>query len=108
MTANVNDVLVVLRFFDVTKPASLCNHEKFQNHENDLLPKAGGLTSASSSFNFCTKIINNWVYIGLTLFINCGLEKIRRVSSRNVTGYTGWAKKRTVFETKKRTVFEIT
>jgi len=38
MTANVNDVLaVVIRFFAVTKPASICNHKKFRNHENDSL-----------------------------------------------------------------------
>jgi len=34
MTA-VNDVLVVVvRFFYVTKPASICNRKKFRNHEN--------------------------------------------------------------------------
>ena len=32
-----NDVLVVVCFFDVTKPASICNHKKFRNHENDSL-----------------------------------------------------------------------
>jgi len=37
MTANVNDVLVVVCFFAVTKPASICNHKKFRNHENDSL-----------------------------------------------------------------------
>jgi len=38
MIANVSDVLVVVvRFFDVTKPASIYNHKKFQNHENDSL-----------------------------------------------------------------------
>jgi len=40
MTANVEwtDVLVVVVcFFAVTKPASICNHKKFQNHENDSL-----------------------------------------------------------------------
>ena len=38
MTANVNDVLVVVFcFFAVTKPASICNHKKFRNHENDSL-----------------------------------------------------------------------
>jgi len=38
MTANVSDVLVVVVcFFDVTKPASICNHKKFRNHENDSL-----------------------------------------------------------------------
>ena len=35
MTANVNDVVVVVVcFFDVTKPASICNHKKFRNHDN--------------------------------------------------------------------------
>ena len=39
MTANANDVvvLVVVCFSDVTKPASICNHKKFRNHENDSL-----------------------------------------------------------------------
>ena len=39
MTANVNDVLVVVVvcFFAVTKPASICNHKKFRNHENNSL-----------------------------------------------------------------------
>jgi len=37
MTANVSDVLVVVRFFDVTKPASICNQKKFRNHEKDSL-----------------------------------------------------------------------
>jgi len=34
MTAKVNDVglLVVVGFFDVTKPASICNQKKFRNH----------------------------------------------------------------------------
>jgi len=35
MTANVSDeVVVVVCFFAVTKPASICNHKKFRNHEN--------------------------------------------------------------------------
>ena len=33
----MNDVLVVVCFFDVTKPASICNHKKFRNHEHDSL-----------------------------------------------------------------------
>jgi len=39
MTADVSDVglLVVVCFFAVTKPASICNHKKFRNHENDSL-----------------------------------------------------------------------
>jgi len=41
MTANVSDVLVVVVcFYAVTKPASICNHKKFRNHENDSVPKA--------------------------------------------------------------------
>jgi len=36
MTANVNDLLVVVVCFcAVTKPASIYNHKKFRNHEND-------------------------------------------------------------------------
>jgi len=36
MTANVSDVLVVVFCFcAVTKPASIYNHKKFRNHEND-------------------------------------------------------------------------
>ena len=34
MTANMNDCCP---FFDITKPASICNNKKCQNHENDLL-----------------------------------------------------------------------
>jgi len=30
-------IVVVVFFFDVTKPASICNHKKFRNHENDSL-----------------------------------------------------------------------
>jgi len=38
MTAKVNGVLiVVVCSFAVTKPASICNHKKFRNHENDSL-----------------------------------------------------------------------
>jgi len=39
MTADVSDVLVVvvLCFFAVTKPASVCNQKKFRNHENNSL-----------------------------------------------------------------------
>ena len=37
MTANVSDVLVVVCFFDVRKPASIYNHKKFRIHENDSL-----------------------------------------------------------------------
>jgi len=39
MTADVSDVLVVvvLCFFAVTKPASICNQKKFRNHENNSL-----------------------------------------------------------------------
>jgi len=40
MTANMSDVLVVVCFFDVTKPASICNPKKFKDHENDSLPQA--------------------------------------------------------------------
>jgi len=29
--------MIVVRFFDVTKPASICDHKKFRNHENDSL-----------------------------------------------------------------------
>jgi len=29
--------MIVVRFFAVTKPASICNHNKFRNHENDSL-----------------------------------------------------------------------
>jgi len=29
--------MIVVRFFDVTKPASICNHKKFRNHDNDSL-----------------------------------------------------------------------
>jgi len=29
--------IIVVHFFDVTKPASICNHKKFRNHENDSL-----------------------------------------------------------------------
>ena len=39
MTVNVIDVLVVVvvRFIDVTKLGSICNHKKCQNHKNDAL-----------------------------------------------------------------------
>jgi len=38
MSANVTYLLVVVVcFFAVTKPASICNHKKFRNHENDPL-----------------------------------------------------------------------
>jgi len=33
----MSDVLVVVCFFAVTKPASIYNHKKFRNHENDSL-----------------------------------------------------------------------
>ena len=31
--------MIVVRFFDVTKLASICNRKKFRNHENDSLQK---------------------------------------------------------------------